>query len=136
MFLDARKFLVQGCWELIAAIGARSDRTIADCRQFVRQLGVTEPSTFTTEALVDSEPSLAALVRKVGLQSKSKLLDLKLTNQLVLRRGAFDACIKKMVACFCSNMRSHGFDLTRSSKRYLRALTICFTNAIIIIRAI
>ena len=121
MFIESHKFLVisdSGTGLLgVASIDSNPDRTLADIKQYFRQLGINESSATTVEVLVDSEPALSALLRRTGLPLQIKAAAPQAHETVGLAERTVRR-FKEMIACIRSDMRSHGYDLTCNSECY------------------
>ena len=121
MFIESHKVLVlsdAGTGLLgTASIDSNPDRTIADIKQFFRQLGINETSSTVVEVLVDSEPALGALLRRTGLTLQIRAAAPQAHETVGLAERNVRR-FKEMVACIRSDMRAHGYDLTRNAECY------------------
>ena len=75
-FLEGNKFVLlvdAGTGLLgISLHGPNQDQMLADCRQYFRQLGVSDQSSQTVEVLTDSEALIGPLLRRLGLPLQVK----------------------------------------------------------------
>ena len=125
MFMDTHKFLVMsnaGTGLMgVAGVDSNPDRTISDCRQFFRQMGVTESSPFTIEVLTVSEPALGSLLRRLSLPIQIKSASPQAHETVGLAERSVRR-IKEMISCIRCDMKEHGFDVTCTSECFLHLM--------------
>ena len=92
---------------------------MSECRQYFRQLGISEHSSQTVEVLTDSEPLIGALLRRLSLPLQVKAAAPQSHESIGLAERNVRR-VKEMTACIRSDLRLHGFDLTGSPESFNR----------------
>ena len=80
-------------------------------------MGINETSSTAVEVLVDSEPVLSAPLRRTGLTLQIRAAAPQAHETVGLAERNVRR-FKEMVACIRSDMRAHGYDLTRNAECY------------------
>ena len=97
------------------------DHTLAECRRYFQQLGVSEQSTMNIEVLTDSERALGTLLKKLGLPLVIKTAAPQSHQSVGLVERSVRR-MKEMLSCLRSDLRSHGFDIVQSEEGFGKML--------------
>ena len=102
----------------VAPCGMNVDHTLAECRRYFQQLGVSEQSPMNIEVLTDSERALGTLLKKLGLPLVIKTAAPQSHQSVGLAKRSVRR-MKEMLSCLRSDLRSHGFDIVERVKKVL-----------------
>ena len=119
-FLEGNKFILlvdAGTGLLgISLCGPNQDQMLADCRQYFRQLGISDQSSQTVEVLTDSEALIGQLLRRLGLPLQVKSAAPQAHESIGLAERNVRR-VKEMTGCLRSDLRLHGDWFSMSPKR-------------------